>query len=70
MTYSPELRNELKTRLQRLCDEKLLIGNPERLRQLTSEAVEKEKGVRNHFLLQIQSETEPVRELPHLVPAH
>ncbi len=40
MTYSPELRDELKNRLQRLCDEKLLLGNPERVRQLASEAVE------------------------------
>jgi len=40
MTYSPELRDELKSRLQRLSDEKLLLGNPERLRQLAAEAVE------------------------------
>ena len=30
----------------------------------------RKKGVRNRFLLQMQSETEPVRELPHLVPTH
>lgn len=34
MTYPRELRSELKSRLQRLCDEKLLMGNPEGLRRM------------------------------------
>ena len=47
MTYSPELRDELKSRLQRLCDEKLLLGNPRRLRQLELRAVSYESETRS-----------------------
>ncbi len=45
MPNSPEMRHELKTRVQQLCDEKLLLGNPERLRNLATEALDMSRHV-------------------------
>ena len=45
MPNSPEMRHELKARVQRLCDEKLLLGNPERLRNLATEALDMSRHV-------------------------